>query len=89
MITSHQRAHHFNFNPRSLTGATPLACWFTIRCPYFNPRSLTGATGVGSKQKPQPSQFQSTLPHGSDKYDCISVQAVQHFNPRSLTGATM
>ena len=33
-----------NFNPRSLTGATPLIARFGRRHEYFNPRSLTGAT---------------------------------------------
>ena len=34
----------FNFNPRSLTGATPLHGAGCQKSIYFNPRSLTGAT---------------------------------------------
>ena len=33
--------------------------------------------------------FQSTLPHGSDDEDGLSIVPLMHFNPRSLTGATL
>ena len=33
-------------------------------------------------------QFQSTLPHGSDRGRTRTYKYVYHFNPRSLTGAT-
>ena len=33
-------------------------------------------------------QFQSTLPHGSDKIFIAFISDLYYFNPRSLTGAT-
>ena len=61
----------FNFNPRSLTGAT----WQAIAKDYdranFNPRSLTGATIKFLPTIYAPA-FQSTLPHGSDTKSKVS-----------------
>ena len=34
------------------------------------------------------SQFQSTLPYGSDSWACKRRKLYRYFNPRSLTGAT-
>ncbi len=119
-----------DFNPRSLTGATPLTVgdplWdgisihapsrerrgsmddledvlmISIHAPsrerllisimtdmalHFNPRSLTGATEDLLHQYPH-LQFQSTLPHGSDRYKNKRWRCYCNFNPRSLTGAT-
>ena len=55
-----------NFNPRSLAGATVLCPRAAIAWADFNPRSLTGAT-LAMQDDLVNMQFQSTLPHGSDK----------------------
>ena len=55
------------FNPRSLTGATRTYTDLSTRQRNFNPRSLTGAT-INHRATCVISVFQSTLPHGSDRY---------------------
>ena len=55
----------WNFNPRSLTGATYILYQTGLLRSNFNPRSLTGATTTISPCGVILT-FQSTLPHGSD-----------------------
>ena len=56
-------------------------CRISIHAPSRErPAELFGAL--------QPSEFQSTLHHGSDPRRCQSWLWRYHFNPRSLTGAT-
>ena len=55
----------------------------------FNPRSLTGATSSRHGKMSLPFLFQSTLPHGSDRYAYVERLFCFYFNPRSLTGATV
>ena len=57
-----------HFNPRSLTGATHTAGILTKSWLNFNPRSLTGATEIRDLHGSE-FLFQSSLPHGSDRFD--------------------
>ena len=56
----------YDFNPRSLTGATKHRLDCFNRWQHFNPRSLTGATAIRISLLYAPRIFQSTLPYGSD-----------------------
>ena len=79
----------WDFNPRSLAGATDRVKKLLDEHANFNPRSLTGATQTLYKRDLQLFIFQSTLPYGSDRQLGAQVWGIrQYFNPRSLTGAT-
>ena len=77
-----------NFNPRSLTGATPLnkngvaSLAFQSTLPHGSDRN-------GYRLWRACNKFQSTLPHGSDYNACPTLDMQADFNPRSLTGATL
>ena len=76
------------FNPRSLTGATEqmkrqLQKYdISIHAPLRERPLLRARHSLIS-------EFQSTLPYGSDKVHCHIDSLYQYFNPRSLTGATL
>ena len=71
-----------NFNPRSLTGATPLLLLVKLMLRLFQSTLPHGSDRWRWRARSQNASFQSTLPHGSDpndKYlvfcDCISIHA--------------
>ena len=56
----------YDFNPRSLAGATQYGDTTLLPDYDFNPRSLAGATCSHKAKAVPASEFQSTLPRGSD-----------------------
>ena len=87
MITKIPTGCTTNFNPRSLTGATPyklsmdLSKAISIHAPSRERLNL-------SEKEILEVVFQSTLPHGSDLKMLLFMAKAMNFNPRSLTGAT-
>ena len=66
----------YNFNPRSLAGATSSSTIIRHRRSDFNPRSLAGATSSVTVPLAFSTLFQSTLPCGSDAH--LGEQAIQN-----------
>ena len=65
-----------HFNPRSRKGATRHGLTGIDILRYFNPRSRKGATTRRSPSETGSTQFQSTLPQGSDKIHNIPLVIV-------------
>ena len=57
-------------------------------CIYFNPHSHEGATIV-TETASKTTQFQSTLPRGSDDIRPVKTLSYNNFNPHSHEGATL
>ena len=77
-----------DFNPRSLTGATPKAGYTVLVLKRFQSTLPHGSDFKIFKPRNGMIAFQSTLPHGSDLTPLIVTKPNLNFNPRSLTGAT-
>ena len=89
LATKPALVHTFDFNPRSLAGATTGATVVLPAFIHFNPRSLAGATAYASSlisfhaiSIHAPSRERLSRPLGI----CLKPT---NFNPRSLAGATL
>ena len=77
-----------DFNPRSLTGATPKAGYTVLVLKRFQSTLPHGSDAWSLFNGYVTNEFQSTLPHGSDTVAAVLYCIIADFNPRSLTGAT-
>ena len=77
----------YNFNPRSLAGAT-LTVADVYRVLLFQSTLPRGSDVTSRLEELGLKQFQSTLPRGSDRATDHADHDKIHFNPRSLAGAT-
>ena len=79
----------FNFNPRSLAGAT-ISAKTQISSSFRFQSTLPRGSDEDSLISPfSLSLFQSTLPRGSDLPSGLHQRYGRYFNPRSLAGATI
>ena len=74
------------FNPRTHTGCDGGKCAIGPITLSFNPRTHTGCDSSYSSGSIQPSQFQSTHPHGVRPYRAYCQGSLSRFNPRTHTG---
>ena len=80
-------ASSFDFNPRSLAGATKNGCKLNITVRFQSTLPRGSDAGYNLFRSPT-LEFQSTLPRGSDVTIWPKLLQRRNFNPRSLAGAT-
>ena len=78
---------YFDFNPRSLAGATLIPFILLFPILHFNPRSLAGATR-GCHDVIKACAISIHAPLRERPWITVLASAPLNFNPRSLTGAT-